>query len=146
MKELRSEIRINAPAAKVWEKLTDFGEYPKWNPFITKVEAGKLVAGATLKIRVEPPEDRAVSISCEVLVVDPGKELAWVGVMGLAAIFQGTHYMQLVENNDGTTTFINGEEFQGLMIPYMTKLIDHNLARGYELMNRGLKKICESKV
>ena len=34
MKELQSEIEINAPAERVWEVLADFASYPRWNPFI----------------------------------------------------------------------------------------------------------------
>src|SRR5215210_9363232 len=36
MKELHSEIEINAPAQRVWEVLTDFASYPQWNPFIRR--------------------------------------------------------------------------------------------------------------
>jgi uncharacterized protein YndB with AHSA1/START domain len=34
MKEIRTEILINAQAYKVWKALTDFNSYPSWNPFI----------------------------------------------------------------------------------------------------------------
>ncbi len=33
MKEIHTEIEINAPAGKVWRVLTDFPSYPEWNPF-----------------------------------------------------------------------------------------------------------------
>src|SRR5208337_3854746 len=34
MKEIHTEIEINAPAEKVWKVLTDFAAYPEWNPFV----------------------------------------------------------------------------------------------------------------
>ena len=37
MKELRSQIEIEAPADRVWQVLTDFATYPEWNPFIRRV-------------------------------------------------------------------------------------------------------------
>ena len=37
MKELRSEIEIEAPTERVWGVLTDFAAYPEWNPFIRRV-------------------------------------------------------------------------------------------------------------
>ena len=36
MKELRSEIEIQASAERVWQLLTDFPSFPQWNPFIRK--------------------------------------------------------------------------------------------------------------
>ena len=32
MKELRSQIEIEAPAVRVWQVLTDFAACPEWNP------------------------------------------------------------------------------------------------------------------
>jgi len=37
VKELRSEIEIEAPTERVWGVLTDFAAYPEWNPFIRRV-------------------------------------------------------------------------------------------------------------
>lgn len=34
MKELRTEIEIQASPDKVWEILTNLDQYPDWNPFI----------------------------------------------------------------------------------------------------------------
>ena len=34
MKELRTEIEINAPAERVWQILTDPAHFSDWNPFI----------------------------------------------------------------------------------------------------------------
>jgi uncharacterized protein YndB with AHSA1/START domain len=32
MKEVFSEIEIQAPAGRVWQVLTDFANYSEWNP------------------------------------------------------------------------------------------------------------------
>ena len=37
MKEIKTEIAINAPIDKIWNTLLDFKSYPNWNPFIIKV-------------------------------------------------------------------------------------------------------------
>ena len=34
MREVRTEINIAAPAAKVWSILTDFGSWQEWNPIV----------------------------------------------------------------------------------------------------------------
>lgn len=59
MKELRTEIEINASPNQVWEVLSDFGSYPTWNPFITEVcgvpkEGERLVIRAALNGGIPP--------------------------------------------------------------------------------------------
>jgi len=54
MKELHSEIEINASAERVWDILTDFASYPQWNPFIRSI-SGELEVGERLEVRLEPP-------------------------------------------------------------------------------------------
>ena len=36
-KEIKTEIVIHATPEKIWKILTDFGNYPQWNPFIVSV-------------------------------------------------------------------------------------------------------------
>jgi uncharacterized protein YndB with AHSA1/START domain len=53
MRELRTEIEINASAEKVWRMLIDFDAYPLWNPFIRSIE-GRLEPSARLNILIQP--------------------------------------------------------------------------------------------
>ena len=46
MKELHSEIVIDASPERVWDVLTDFASYPQWNPFIRRI-SGELEVGGT---------------------------------------------------------------------------------------------------
>jgi hypothetical protein len=36
--ELHTEIEIAATRERVWSILTDFGAYPRWNPFIRSID------------------------------------------------------------------------------------------------------------
>ncbi|HWC70427.1 MAG TPA: SRPBCC family protein [Actinomycetota bacterium] len=53
MRELRTEIEIDAPPEQVWQVLTDFGAYPDWNPFIRSIE-GEPQVGSRLNVRIDP--------------------------------------------------------------------------------------------
>src|SRR5919206_3637792 len=53
MKELHSQIEIDAPAERVWHLLTDFASYPQWNPFIRSI-SGEPRVGERLEVRIEP--------------------------------------------------------------------------------------------
>jgi uncharacterized protein YndB with AHSA1/START domain len=73
VKELHSEIEINAPAERVWEVLTDFASYPKWNPFITRI-SGEPTTGERLEVRIEPPGGRAMTFKPTVLKAEANRE------------------------------------------------------------------------
>ena len=53
MKELRSEITIDAPAHRVWEVLTNLGSFPDWNPFMQRA-SGEVAVGKKLVVRLKP--------------------------------------------------------------------------------------------
>jgi len=59
MKELHSEIEINASVERVWDILTDFASYPQWNPFVRSI-SGELKVGERLEVRLEPPDSRGI--------------------------------------------------------------------------------------
>lgn len=37
MKELKTELEINASPSEVWKLLSDFEQWPTWNPIVNKV-------------------------------------------------------------------------------------------------------------
>ena len=55
MKELRSEIEIQASAEWVWHLLTDFAGFPRWNPFIRRA-GGNVLVGEQSKSTFSLPE------------------------------------------------------------------------------------------
>jgi uncharacterized protein YndB with AHSA1/START domain len=54
MKEIYTEIEINASAGIVWDILTDFDNFPNWNPFIKKI-SGILQEGERIEVFIKPP-------------------------------------------------------------------------------------------
>ena len=78
MKELRSEIEIDAPAEQVWRVLTNFAAFPQWNPFIRKA-SGDIRVGASIEVRMQPSGARAMTFRPKVLNVEPNRELRWIG-------------------------------------------------------------------
>ena len=78
MKELHSEIEIAARPERVWDILTDFASYPRWNPFIRRI-SGELKVGERLDIRLEPPDSRGITLRPTVLSVEPNRQLRWLG-------------------------------------------------------------------
>jgi hypothetical protein len=90
LRELRSEIEIDAPPERVWAVVTDFAAYPDWNPFIRRI-SGELREGARLEVRIEPPGARATTFKPTVRAVERNRELRWLGRLLVPGIFDGEH-------------------------------------------------------
>ena len=56
-KEIKTEILINASPTKVWSILTDFDNYPNWNPFIKSI-IGNVKIENKITTRIKPPETK----------------------------------------------------------------------------------------
>lgn len=141
-KELRTEIIIRATPQKIWMILTGFNSYPEWNPFITSL-AGQVVAGNTISAVIKPSGGKGMTIRPKILTVEENRKLRWKGHLIVPGLFDGEHIFELIENNDGSTTFIQRELFSGILIPIFKRLIDVNTRNGFEAMNRQLKTEAE---
>jgi uncharacterized protein YndB with AHSA1/START domain len=78
LKEIRTEIDIKASAEKVWEVLTDFNNFPQWNPFIRQINGDPKV-GTKLKIHLHTSSGKSRTYRPTVTKVEPNRELRWSG-------------------------------------------------------------------
>lgn len=141
--ELKTEIKINASPEKVWSILTDFDNYPNWNPFIKSIHGTKII-GEKLQARIEPPSAKGMNFSPILLAFDANKEFRWKGKLLINGIFDGEHKFLLIENADGSTTLIQSEKFTGVLVPFLRKMINVNTRQGFEAMNIKLKTLAEN--
>jgi hypothetical protein len=142
--ELRTEIEIAAPAARVWAILTDFAAYPSWNPFIVEL-TGTLAANGPLVARMRPPGSaRAMTFKPRVSVHEPGKRFAWLGSLPIPGLFAGEHSFELTALAPDRVRFTHGESFRGLLIPLLRKNLDGPTRAGFIAMNEALKQRAEA--
>lgn len=141
MREIRTEIEIDAEAAEVWATLTDFGSYSEWNPFIVEAQ-GVPAVGARLTMRIRPPGGSTVKVRPRVLRADNARELRWLGHLGVPGIFDGEHYFVLEKRDGGRTHFVQGERFSGVSVPLFGRIL-RKTEQGFEMFNRALKERCE---
>jgi len=74
MKEIRTEIEIEASAERIWQTLTDFAAFPEWNPFIRRA-SGEVKTGARLEVYIQPSGARGMTFRPTVLKAEPNREL-----------------------------------------------------------------------
>ncbi|WP_286707522.1 SRPBCC domain-containing protein [Flavobacterium sp. 38-13] len=141
-KEIKTEIVIQATPEKIWSILTDFENYPNWNPFISTIE-GNAVRGNKIKVSIHPPGGKKMTFRPIVITKKDEKELSWRGKVLFRGLFDGEHKFELIDNHDGTVTFIQSEKFKGLFVwmfnPKKTK-------EGFNRMNEKLKELAEKEI
>ena len=140
--EIKTEITINATPEKVWKILTNFDEYPNWNPFIKSIE-GQVAIGEKITVRIEPPEAKGMTFKPKILTFGENRELSWLGHLLFPGLFDGNHKFELIDNGNGTTTFIQSEKFKGVLVPFFKKQLKNNTKNGFIEMNKKLKEIAE---
>jgi hypothetical protein len=141
-KEIKTEILIHATPEKVWKILTNFDDYPNWNPFINSIK-GEVKVGNKIRVRITPPESNAMTFKPEILKFESNREFSWLGHLLFPGLFDGNHKFEIIENSNGTTTFRHSEIFKGLLVPLFKKQLDNNTTRGFEAMNQKLKALAE---
>ncbi len=139
MKQITSEIQIEASPARVRELLTDFPSFPEWNPFIRKA-SGKPKEGERLEVKIG--SGKSMTFKPKVLKAEPGRELRWLGRVFIPGLFDGEHRFTIEQLDENRVRFVQSERFTGLLVPLFRGL-ENDALRGFEEMNRALKERAE---
>lgn len=140
---LRTEIEIAAGAESVWDILTDFPSFPRWNPFIRSID-GVLAPRARLRVRIQPPGGRALTFRPTVLRVEDGRHFSWRGRTLLPGLFDGEHAFTIEPAAPGRVRFVHSEVFRGLLVPLLAGTLRTTTRQGFEQMNVALKARAEA--
>jgi hypothetical protein len=141
MKELRTEIEINAPAERVWQILTDPARFPEWNPFIHKLK-GTIATGEHIEVLLGESPDKTMTFKPTVLEVTPNRTFRWLGNLFIGGLFDGEHIFEIEPLAPDRVRFIQREKFKGILVPVFNF---DGTKRGFEAMNRALKARAEGK-
>jgi hypothetical protein len=133
-----TSVRIDAPVDQVWSILSDLEGYGHWNS--RTYFSGTPALGARLRMRV-----KLFGLWLSVPVTLQSYSLAdgvrWKG--GIPALYTGSHYFRVVDDGDGGTVLVQGEDFSGVFVSLIWPLLKTELYGLYEGMNREVKAHCE---
>ena len=121
----------------------DFKAYESWNPFIFAIR-GKAIPGEKLVVQFRDGDKKGMTFKPKVLAAEVNKEFRWLGHLLIPRLFDGEHKFELVANQDGTTTFIQGEKFGGILVPLLSGMLDNKTRQGFEAMNKKIKELAEA--
>jgi hypothetical protein len=142
MKELRTEIEIQASDERVWQILTDFASFPQWNPFIRRI-SGEAKTGARLEAYLQPSGASGMTFKPTVLKAEPQRELRWLGHFLMPGLFDGEHVFTIESLGANRVRFTQREFFTGLLVPLFARSLDADTQRGFKEMNQALKTRAE---
>jgi hypothetical protein len=137
-KEIKTQITIQAAPERIWEVLTQFDKYAGWNTFIKSIQ-GNAKVGEKIIVRLEPPGAKGMTFKPKVLAFETNKEFKWIGHLFFPGLFDGEHRFELIDNGNGTTTFIQAEKFKGILVRMLSKMLDGSTLNGFKAMNEQLK-------
>jgi hypothetical protein len=144
MYQLETSIEIDTSAARVWEVLLAFPQYPTWNPFIKRV-VGEAVVGNRLEVTMQPPGASAMTFRPKVLASSSPSELRWIGHVLLPGVFDGEHAFRIEPMSQDRVLFHQVETFSGLLVPFAKSFLRGTTKKGFESMNVALKHRAESQ-
>jgi hypothetical protein len=142
VRSIETSIEIDAPPEHVWEVFSDFESYPDWNPFVASL-TGKVEVGERIEARLTPPEGRSMTFKPRVTALDRQRELRWLGNLLMPGLFDGEHQFLLEPIDGARTRFIQREDFTGVLVPLVLRMVGKSTKAGFEAMNAALKKRVE---
>ncbi len=142
MREVRTEININAPKAKVWDILIDFDKWAEWNPIVNKA-GGSAALGQALHMTMAGKDGGdAQSYSPVITEMNRPDSFRWNAKMGAAFLFSNDKILKLTEIDSGTH-LVHSETFSGLMATMMWGKMKEGVPPMLNSMNEALKALAE---
>lgn len=140
MKEIKTQIDIEAPLTEVWSLFSNFEKYGDWNPFLLEVK-GNFIEGSVIKIKARFNDGNVRNAEPKVEKVVLGRSACFVAKKGV--LFTGRHYFIFEELSNASTRFIHGEIFYGLLPLLFWHRMERSLTASFIEMNNALKREAE---
>jgi hypothetical protein len=142
MKTIRFTTLIMVSPPVVWDILMDFKSYGKWNPFIYSIE-GIPKPGENIVVTFRNDDGSpGRKFMPEVIKVRKDEEFRWKGRLFMPGIFDGEHSFELIGNGN-TTILVHAEKFQGILVPFLSRMLDTKVLDGFQSMNLKIKELAE---
>ena len=134
--------QVRAPAAVVWEVVTDLARYGEWNPFVVECRSN-LVVGAPIDMRVRLVGSFAQPQREEILAHEAGRRLCYGlrrSVLGALA----SERCHVVESlGPALAHYESRFALRGALSPVVRALLGRSLARGFTAMTDALVRRAE---
>jgi len=74
-----------------------------------------------------------------IVTLNQNSELKWLGRLWFKGLFDEEHKFKLIDNENGTTSFEQSQNFNGILVKLFAKSLGKDIKKGFERMNKELK-------
>jgi hypothetical protein len=143
LQEIKTEIEISAPPAKVWSIISDINNWQEWSPII-KESQGTVSVGSELTITMIGKEEGKNGPKYNPIIteLEQPNYLRWRAYMLTGFIFTNDKIIELEETSSGTR-LIHKELFKGLLAPIFCGQMEKGVPPMLNSMNKALKDLAE---
>jgi len=139
MKEIRTEIALEAPIERIWELLSDFSLYPHWNPLFEKVTQSA-VSGDIFELVVHLPEIGPFTVKPKLLKLEPKSKFWWQSKLLFDGLLTWTFCCELEVHSPDRLKFIQRSQFKGLLAPIFDFGMTTSVTSGMEQLNQAVQR------
>lgn len=133
---------IDAPAALVWQVLTDFDDYGQWNPFVPSATCD-LRPGGRFAMRVALIPGRLMSQTEFVVTVDAGKGFSYSMKPAPGGLVRSIRDQRVEETSEGRSRYTSHFRIDGALSPVVGATLGRFLRRGFDGHADGLVRRAE---
>jgi hypothetical protein len=142
LKEINTEIEIMAPPERVWQVLTDFPNFGKWNPVIIEIK-GEAKVKTKLEIYVKTKRGKCRIYKPTITKLEPNHELRWFGKSFFPGIFNGERIFTIDSIGVSNVLFFHREIFTGVGTYLAGDRLENDIRYTLNQMNVALKNQVE---
>jgi hypothetical protein len=142
LKEIKTELEIMASSERVWQVLTDFPNFVKWNPVITRIK-GEAKVRTKLEIHLRTRSGKSRIYKPTITKVEPNHELRWFGKSLFPGILNGERIFTIDSIGTNNVRFFHRQIFTGLGASLAGDRLDRDIRHTLNEMNVALKEQAE---
>lgn len=130
---VENETILHASRADVWDEVTNFSSYRRWNPFIRIEQLAAEDKKVQYSFRVNASKPTFYTVTARLLEFDTARSMIFgVGFRSILAIEEGYH---LTSAADGVR-LMHSFRCTGLLAALKLNKMKHNFAKMLEIMDR----------
>ncbi|MBC8191145.1 MAG: SRPBCC domain-containing protein [Candidatus Marinimicrobia bacterium] len=142
MREIRTEIEINASQMEVWDILMAFDKWSDWNPTVNQA-SGTATLGSKVSIIMAGSEGKnGQKYSADITTFEAPRSFRWRAVMMAGFLMTNDRSFELEPAGEGTK-LINTEHFSGLLVSLLWSKLENFVPDSLKSMNEALKRRAE---
>ncbi len=131
-----------ASSKRVWQVLTDFPNYSKWNPVIVQVK-GEAKVRTRLEIHLRTTGGKNRTYKPTITKVEPDRELRWYGKSLFPGMLNGERIFTIHSLGTDSVLFFHSQIFTGLGVYLGGNRLERDIRTTLNEMNVALKRQVE---